>query len=79
MMFLIIISILYSIKHSEKKEILNIGRLSMFGLLLFLLMWETRSRYMLNYIPIYILITISGIIDLSKNTKAIKEILFYKN
>jgi len=51
----------------------------MFGLLLFLLMWETRSRYMLNYIPIYILITISGIIDLSKNTKAIKEILFYKN
>lgn len=79
MLFLIIISILFSIKFKEKEETLNIARLSMFGLLLFLLMWETRSRYMLNYIPVYLLIMVSGVVYLSQNSKKIKEFLFYKN
>lgn len=79
MLFCILASILYSIKIREKIETLNIARLSMFGLLLFLLIWETRSRYMLNYIPVYLLITVSGVISLSNNSKKIKKILFLKN
>lgn len=35
-------------------------RLMQLGMFLFLLMWETRSRYMLNLLPIYILITADG-------------------
>ena len=79
MLFCILASILYSIKIREKIETLNIARLSMFGLLLFLLIWETRSRYMLNYIPVYLLIMVSGVISLSNNSKEIKKILFLKN
>lgn len=35
-------------------------RLMQLGMFLFLLMWETRSRYMLNLLPIYILIAADG-------------------
>lgn len=34
--------------------------LSVFGLILFLLIWETRSRYIINYIPIFILLASYG-------------------
>ena len=33
-------------------------RIAIFGVLIFLLLWENRSRYLLNYIPIFIVIII---------------------
>ena len=30
-------------------------RLACFGLLLFLLIWEARSRYLVNFLPLYLL------------------------
>lgn len=66
----IIVSIGYSIKNGRKeKAIISISKLSIFGLLIFLLLWETRSRYMLNFIPIYILTWVSGIIYFQKDAK----------
>lgn len=79
MILLILISVLYSIKYGKEHDILNIGKLSMFGLLIFLLMWETRSRYMLNFIPIYILIMSNGINVSTKKMKPITKMLFLKN
>lgn len=38
-----------------------IVRISSFGLMLFLLLWETRSRYMLNFLPLYFLMMSDGI------------------
>lgn len=41
----------------------NTLRVSLLGLFSFLLFWETSSRYMLNYLPVFILLTQLGIAD----------------
>lgn len=80
MLIAIAISVFYTIKRGEKNDILNIAKLSIFGLLIFLLLWETRSRYMLNFIPIYILIFVSGINYFHKDIKKFfKSILTKSN
>ncbi len=78
MILFIIISLMYCLTRKENINIL-IMKLSMFGLLIFLLIWETRSRYMLNYIPIYILLMFSGINYLYKNyNRLLKKIFINK-
>lgn len=80
MLLFILLSFIYSLKiKNENSDYINICQLSIFGLLIFLLIWETRSRYMLNYIPIYIIVTISGINYMSKNLGNIIKELFMKN
>ena len=36
-------------------------QIALFGLFLFLLIWETRSRYLVNFAPVFILLSIDGI------------------
>lgn len=72
MLILILISFIYSIFKKSNKYI-DTCQLAILGLLLFLLIWETRSRYMLNYIPIYIIVSISGLKYLS-NSNIFKKI-----
>ena len=75
----IIVSICYSIKRGKKENnILNTAKLSILGLLLFLLIWETRSRYMLNFIPIYILVWVSGIAYFQIDMKGFFSKIFLK-
>lgn len=75
----IIVSIGYSIKQGKKENsIISISKLSILGLLIFLLLWETRSRYMLNFIPVYILVFVSGIAYFQKDSKKIFSKLFLK-
>lgn len=64
-LFLILVSAFLNIKNSNNSHI-NILRIVMLGIITFLLIWETRSRYILNYIPIFILIAIEGIQLLEK-------------
>ena len=78
MLILIIFSCVKDIKNkcfSNKKLILVI---SMLGLMVFLMIWENRSRYILTMLPIYILLSIDGIEYLadkigSKNRKEVKN------
>ena len=79
MLFLILVSTFFSIYKNDKNRYASIGRLSIFGILVFLLIWETRSRYLLNFIPVLIFVMLNGIIRLSENSNAIKEKLFYKD
>lgn len=54
----------------SKKDNLLPRFLSIIGIFLFLLMWETRSRYLYNFIPIFISCAIpffDGIFDLQNN------------
>ena len=44
----------------ETREI-QAMQIAVFGLFLFLLIWETRSRYLVNFVPIFILLGIDGI------------------
>ena len=50
----LILGSIYFIKN--KKDNIDYCRLSLLALLAFLLLWENRSRYLFNYIPIFILI-----------------------
>lgn len=56
---LMIIASIASIKRKIDNEF--ILRLSIFGLFLFLLIWEVRSRYIINYLPIMQLASYTGI------------------
>ena len=62
-MILLVISSLYKEKKEEElKDTINvISRISILGLILFFTFWEIRSRYIINYIPIFTLIQILGI------------------
>lgn len=58
----------YSFKALFKEEsvLFIIIKLSIVGLFIFLLIWETRSRYVLNYLPILIILTFYSIQGLTK-------------
>lgn len=62
---LTIIIIIGSILKLSKKSEIDYLRLSLIGLFIFFLLWENRSRYIFNYIPIFILI----IVDFYNNLK----------
>lgn len=79
MLIAIALSILYTIKRGKDNDILNISKLSILGLLIFLLIWETRSRYMLNFIPVYILVFVSGINYFQKDIGKFFKKVFTKN
>ena len=38
----------------------TVARVAVFGLLLFLLLWETRSRYLMNFLPVLLLAAFPG-------------------
>lgn len=78
MLICILILFIYSLKKNVNNYI-KVCQLSFLGLLLFLLIWETRSRYMLNYIPIFILLFTSGIKYLSNDLNKIFSRFFLKN
>lgn len=57
---MLIIGSMLKLKESNYKEIDYI-RLSIIGILIFLSFWEARSRYLVNFIPIFILVIIEFI------------------
>ena len=67
MYLFIIIGTFKNIKVKNNKK--NYIYLSIFGLFLFLLLWEDSSRYLLTYIPVILLCTIDGFDAIIKNRK----------
>lgn len=55
-------------------EINFISRLSLLGLFFFLLMWEARSRYLVNYLPIIVISSIYGFNNINKFKKFKKSV-----
>ena len=69
MLILILISCIHIIiknKLDEKKVILYI---TMFGFMIFLLIWENRSRYIFNIVPIMLLLETDAVELLTKFNK----------
>lgn len=58
-------AIINLLKKDDEK--LNILRLSFVGIVLFILIFEARSRYLYNYLPILILLATTGCYDLIKH------------
>ncbi|MDL2252825.1 hypothetical protein LJC49_01965 [Ruminococcaceae bacterium OttesenSCG-928-I18] len=40
----------------RRNEALTFVRIAVFGLVLFLLLWETRARYLINFLPLFLLL-----------------------
>lgn len=69
----ILISIFYALKN-KKQDDFDVLRITIFGLVLFFSLWETRSRYLVNYIPIFLILAVS--VDYNKFYRDLKNILF---
>ena len=71
MIILIILEAIYIMKKKEYNQKSFIGIITMFGFFIFLLIWETRSRYLLSGLPIFIMTSIEGLerLSLTKNCK----------
>lgn len=48
-------------KKKDEMDFISCIRLSVFGLFLFLLIWETKSKYLVNFLPLIYLVAIDGI------------------
>lgn len=57
---IISIGLVFSIS-KEKNEYIDIGKLAIIGIVLFLLLFEGRARYLINHIPIFILVGTYGL------------------
>lgn len=60
---------------SKSWDLLSVARIAFCGVFMFLMIWETRSRYLVNYIPIFALIAVDGLQYLSQNKKRIQALL----
>ncbi|WP_261828312.1 glycosyltransferase family 39 protein [Inconstantimicrobium mannanitabidum] len=72
-LFLILIVLYKKIKVSTLEDTFLID-ISVFGLLIFLLIWETISRYLFNFTPLLMIIAIQGL-DYIKSIPSINKIL----
>lgn len=61
---MILIGIIFTWKNNEKN--INIMKFSIIGIILFIALFEGRSRYLYNYLPIFILIGVLGIKNVIK-------------
>ena len=77
LLLLVFASGIVSIKKKLKDQKAFVCRLAMFGLFVFLLVWECNARYLVAFIPIIILAASSGAFGLADNAKAIDD--FMKN
>lgn len=57
--FILIVIIGAFIKLKSKNYDLDYLRLTLIGLFIFFLLWENRSRYIFNYIPVFVLIIVN--------------------
>ncbi len=59
MLTLMMLSFIYGVLHPRIRPI-SLIRLCVFGIALFLMIWETRSRYLINFLPLMIILTADG-------------------
>ena len=55
----------------DQKQLQLFLNIIIFGFLLFLIIWETRSRYIVNIIPVLLLASYLGIIALNNKIKKV--------
>lgn len=72
MMGFVLASILAGIRH-RRMDFLSVLKLAVFGLILFLSIWETRPRYLMHYVPLLFLICADGQLWLARWLKCVKR------
>lgn len=74
--FMILIAMTMSIFsgiYKRQKNSISYIRILVFGLTLFLLIWETRSRYLFNFIPLMLIMAADGIDFTAEKIKSAKK------
>lgn len=66
MLIFIMASIIYGFKRKETDSAV-MWKLALFGLFLFLSIWETKSRYIMQFVPVMFLITVDMLVKIQKN------------
>lgn len=69
--FLVLLSSIKILKQKSGFE--SVATISLFGVILFLLIWETRSRYLMIYLPVIIFLASHGFTFLSDELEKIKR------
>lgn len=59
----ILLSLICCLFQKGKSKEIQAMQLAVFGLFLFLLIWETRSRYLINFVPVFILLAVDGVCE----------------
>lgn len=60
-LLLILVSMLKGFKN-KKPDFISLFRLTFFGLFLFLLIWEAKPKYIVNFLPVFYFICLDGLI-----------------
>ncbi len=66
MLICIIIAIIKSINNKDMNNIQNVLVITVFGMFIFMLIWETRSRFLLNILLFMLILSVNGIEYLSE-------------
>ena len=53
----------------EKLDLLSFLRILLFGLMLFLLIWESKPKYLVNFLPVFNILVLDGMIFYEKIIK----------
>ena len=72
--FFIIISI-FLIKENGKDKNITIIRIVIFGICLFIVLFEGRSRYLINHLPFFILLATYGFMNIKKEKNELKLVV----
>lgn len=65
----VLLSVLRNFLENGSGRDIQAMQLAVFGLFLFLLIWETRSRYLVNFVPVFILLGLDGIGGIGQSVK----------
>ena len=57
----------------DENDYLIISKITIIGIVLFLLLFEGRSRYLVNHIPIFIIVGIYGLINSFEKLEEIRR------
>ena len=63
------------IKENWKDKNLTIVRMTIFGICLFIVLFEGRSRYLINHLPIFILLATYSFINIKREKEALVEMI----
>ena len=69
----ILISALRNFLEKGSTREIQAMQLAVFGLFLFLLIWETRSRYLVNFVPVFVLLGLDGVQGMKWFVKGLAE------
>lgn len=61
-----VLSGIFAMKKQPEQQWMFAGRLGMLGLTIFLMIWETNSRYLVAYMLLMVLVAMDGYLGLYK-------------